>query len=127
MRGSFPAATDPFVDPTFTESVPLPSTLRSAPTLTTPTAFVVASGSDALVMNPASFVNSEVFVGIAGVPLRSLYFPDVATVAKDGVLLKSEYDPEWATVANPRLVRAVAAEFRSERLLATFRSPAATL
>ena len=37
--------------------------------------------------------------GIVGVPVKSEYAPDVATVARDGVPDKSEYAPDVATVA----------------------------
>ena len=39
--------------------------------------------------------------GIEGAPLRSLYLPDVATVAKVGLPLRSLYAPLVATFAKP--------------------------
>ena len=48
-------------------------------------------------------VRSSLLEGTVGVPLRSLYDPLVATVARLGVPLKSVYAPEVATVAREEL------------------------
>ena len=84
--------------------------------------FGIPVANDVLATKLLSFVRSDVFVGIVGVPLKSEYAPVVATVAKSelctkllslvksdvfvgivGVPLRSLYAPVVATVANELL------------------------